>query len=280
MPREELGDLDAGDARLFEQRRDGASHDGVRSLDAHDHKMSPGAAARTLRSIAVSSARTASASTCATLASTASAIGAVAKITSPSNGVADGSDASIERRARRSRECAQRRAVERRVRGDDAQGRAPAGQLSESVGAGTAARERTPRRRATTRRGRGPRRRFAPPHRARRPPRSPPRARALPADPHSPLRIPRRPSSNAPRPRPCRPSPPCPRRRPLPPRPRVARSHASYAISGVGRASNRPSGRRSNSTAAGTIGTTPAPTSNPRPRSSIQRITPAAASSP
>ena len=90
MPREELGDLDAGDARLVEQRRDGASHDGARSLDGHDHKMSPGAAARTLRSIAVSSARTASASTCAMFASTASAIGAVAKITSPSNGVATG----------------------------------------------------------------------------------------------------------------------------------------------------------------------------------------------
>ena len=32
--------------------------------------------------------------------------------------------------------------------------------------------------------------------------------------------------------------------------------------------------------AAGTIGTTPPPTGNPRPRSSIQRMTPAAASRP
>ena len=36
MPGEQLGDLDAGDARLVEQRRDGASHDGARSLDAHE----------------------------------------------------------------------------------------------------------------------------------------------------------------------------------------------------------------------------------------------------
>jgi hypothetical protein len=90
VPGEELGDLDAGDARLLEQRCHGASHDGARSLDAHHCKMSPGAAARTLRSIAVSSARTPSASTWAMLASTPSEIGAVAKITSPSNGVATG----------------------------------------------------------------------------------------------------------------------------------------------------------------------------------------------
>src|SRR5205085_4937118 len=60
----------------------------------------------------------------------------------------------------------------------------------------------------------------------------------------------------------------------------IAISHASYAIAGVGRASNRPSGARSKITAAGTIGTTPPGTAKPRPRSSIQRITPAAASSP
>ena len=59
-----------------------------------------------------------------------------------------------------------------------------------------------------------------------------------------------------------------------------ASSHAAYAIAGVGRASKRPSGARSKMTAAGTIGTTPGPTAKPRPRSSIQRITPAAASSP
>ncbi len=57
-------------------------------------------------------------------------------------------------------------------------------------------------------------------------------------------------------------------------------SVAAYAMAGVGRPSKRPSGPRSKMTAAGTIGTTPLPIGNPRPRSSIQRITPAAASSP
>jgi hypothetical protein len=45
---------------------------------------------RTLRSIAISSARTASASICATLAVTPPLTGAVANTTSPSKGVAAG----------------------------------------------------------------------------------------------------------------------------------------------------------------------------------------------
>src|SRR5688572_8485453 len=51
-------------------------------------------------------------------------------------------------------------------------------------------------------------------------------------------------------------------------------------MSALGRAIGEPQGDKSNTTAAGTIGTTPTPTGNPRPRSSIHRMTPPAESSP
>ena len=87
---EQLGDLYAGDAWCLEERRDGALHDREREFQGHRSKMSFAATVRTLRSIAISSARTASASICAELAGTPPLTGAVANTTSPSKGVAAG----------------------------------------------------------------------------------------------------------------------------------------------------------------------------------------------
>ena len=179
MPGEELGDLDAGDARLLEQRRDGASHDGARSLDAHrsqDVAWRGGAHAPLDRRLQCTHRER--------LDLRDARLDAVRDRRGREDHVAverrgDGGDAPIERGARRPRERAERRAVERRrscatthsvvLRPASAPNR---------VGARTAAREE---RRAVEPRAvgaRARRRRSAPPRRARRPARSPPRARA------------------------------------------------------------------------------------------------------
>src|SRR5215207_174110 len=87
---QQLGDLNARDARRVEEWRDGALHDGACEFQGHRSKMSLAATVRTLRSIAISRARTASASICATLAGTPPFTGEVANTTSPSKGVAAG----------------------------------------------------------------------------------------------------------------------------------------------------------------------------------------------
>ena len=87
---DELRDLRAGDAGLGEHRRHRGAHDGARGRVRHALRMSPGARVRTARSIASSSARTASVSTWAGGAAMPRSSGAVAKTTSPSKAVATG----------------------------------------------------------------------------------------------------------------------------------------------------------------------------------------------
>ena len=132
MARQQLRDLHARDARFVEQRCDRAAHQRAWIVRVHCSKMSPGARVRTPRSIAVSSARTASASTCASGASTPPVIGDVANTTSPSNGVATGVmrrySAALAARA----SAAERRDVETRVRRHDAERRAATGERVES----------------------------------------------------------------------------------------------------------------------------------------------------
>src|SRR5919106_159244 len=89
--------------------------------------------------------------------------------------------------------------------------------------------------------------------------------------------------SAAPRPRAARPTPighPTPA--PIPPKAEASSEaawQAAYPWADPGRAVGSPT-RRSNTTAAGTIGTRATPTSNPTPRSSSHRITPSAAARP